>query len=95
MHVVLTADGIGTSIMGEEADAFSQKLKQVEDDCTDEQVVLDFSGIECINSLAMGCLYSTCQKLSEQRRSLRIIHPCESVKRLLKMVNLGGLVIEE
>lgn len=78
-------------ISGETADDFAAELIRLED--TDfEEVCLDFRGTEYINSMAMGSLFATCQKLQEQDRRLRILNVNDKIRRLLTVANLTSLL---
>lgn len=86
--------GIGKQfphIVGEASDSFAAELMKIEDS-EFEEVILDFAGTESISSMAMGSLFATHQKMSEQNRRLRIINAGEKIKRLLRMVNMSQLI---
>ena len=79
------------NITGAQADAFAQELLKIEE-AEFKEVVLDFANVETLSSMAMGSLFATYQKLAEQKRKLSIIHPRESVRRLLKMLKMDSLI---
>lgn len=78
-------------IAGGTADLFAEEMLRLEDS-TFEEVVLDFTGTTYINSMAMGTIFATYQKLNEQNRQLKIINVNEKISRLLKMANLSELL---
>lgn len=73
------------------ADAFADELLKIEESGFQE-VVLDFSNIEVISSVAMSRLFDTYQRLTEQKRVMRIANVGDNVRRLLKLLNLGGII---
>ena len=78
-------------VSGPAADEFAAELIRLED--TDfEEVHLDFRGTEYINSMAMGSLFATCQKLQEQGRKLRLLHVNDKIRRLLRVANLTTIL---
>ena len=78
-------------ISGETADQFAEEMLRLEDSDF-EEVVLDFAGTNYINSMAMGTIFATYQKLSENERNLRIMNVNDKIYRLFKMANLVDLL---
>ncbi|MHC4883467.1 MAG: STAS domain-containing protein [Planctomycetota bacterium] len=78
-------------ISGDSADQFAEEMLRLEDSDF-EEVVLDFEGTEYINSMAMGTIFATYQKLSGEERSLKIMNVNDKIYRLLKMANLVDLL---
>ena len=81
-------------ITGAASDAFAAELMKAEDSDFTE-VILDFEGTETISSMAMGSIFATHQKMAEQSRKLIIINASDKIKRLLRMVNMAHLLVEE
>ena len=94
MRVTLEIGKQFPDITGSAADAFAAELMKAEDSRFTE-VVLDFAGTETISSLAMGSIFAVHQKMSEQGRKLMIINASEKITRLLRMVNMAHLLVEE
>ncbi|MBP5233833.1 MAG: STAS domain-containing protein [Planctomycetes bacterium] len=82
------------NITGPQADAFAQELLEIEE-AEFKEVVLDFSNVETLSSMAMGSLFATYQKLAEQKRKLSIVHPRESIRRLLRMFKMDSLIADD
>ncbi|MBN2714120.1 MAG: STAS domain-containing protein [Planctomycetes bacterium] len=78
-------------ITGAASDAFAAELMKAEDS-EFKEVILDFDGTETISSMAMGSIFATHQKMSEQGRDLTIINASDKIKRLLRMVNMAHLI---
>ena len=81
-------------ITGPQADAFAQELLEIEE-AEFKEVVLDFSNVETLSSMAMGSLLATYQKLAEQKRRLGIINPNDNVRRVLRMVKMDSLIVDD
>ena len=94
MQIVVPVGKKFPEINGAASDDFAEEMLRVEDSDF-EEVILDFEGTENINSMAMGCLFSTHQKLQEQDRTLRIIHVEPRIRRLLKVANLESIVEDD
>lgn len=80
-------------ITGPISDAFAEELTRVAGQDDFNELILDFSGLKGINSLAMGTIFSVTQKLKQGGKSLLIINSPEKISRLLQMVNLGDVVV--
>jgi anti-sigma B factor antagonist len=91
MQVRLDVGNQFKEITGDTADEFAQELLRMEDSDF-EEIVLDFDGTEYMNSMAMGSIFATYQKLSEQNRKLKIINVNDKIFRLLRMANLTGIL---
>lgn len=78
-------------ITGENADLFSRDLDSFEKSIAGD-IVLDFSGVNAISSIAMGSLFATYQKLLEEGRKLTIVNSCDKIRRLLQMVNMAQVI---
>ncbi|MHC4871802.1 MAG: STAS domain-containing protein [Planctomycetota bacterium] len=90
MEVTLNVGKDFPQINGDNSDQFATEMLKLEDSDIDE-VVLDFEGTEYINSMAMGTIFATFQKLEEQERNLKLINVNEKIKRLLKVANLADV----
>ena len=91
MRVTLEIGKQFPEITGVASDAFAAELMKAEDS-TFTEVILDFAGTETISSMAMGSIFATHQKMSEQGRHLVILNASEKIKRLLRMVNMAHLL---
>ena len=91
MRVTLEIGKQFPEITGASSDAFASELMKIEDSDFNE-VLLDFDGTESISSMAMGSIFATHQKLSEQGRRLVIRNASEKIQRLLRMVNMSHLI---
>lgn len=78
-------------ITGEMTDQFATELLKIEDSDYDE-VTLDMAGTQSISSMAMGSLFATHQKMSEEGRKLIVINASDKIQRLLRMVNMAHLI---
>lgn len=87
MEITLRVGEKFPQVSGASADEFAAELIRLEDSDF-EAIVLDFSGTEYINSMAMGSIFATYQKLTEQKRTLRIINVNDKIRRILKVANL-------
>ncbi len=94
MRITLEIGKQFPEITGSAADAFAAELMKAEDSRFTE-VVLDFAGAETISSLAMGSIFAVHQKMAETGRKLMIINASEKIKRLLRMVNMAHLMLDE
>lgn len=78
-------------IIGENADLFARELNEFERDNPGD-IVLDFTGVGAISSIAMGTLFATYQKLMEEGRKMVITNACDKIRRLLQMVNMAQVI---
>lgn len=78
-------------ITGERADSFSRDLTEFEQSLAGD-IVLDFTGVTAISSIAMGSLFASYQKLMEEGRKLVIVNTCDKISRLLRMVNMAQVI---
>lgn len=90
MEVTLNVGKDFPEINGDNSDKFATEMLKLEDSEIDN-VILDFEGTEYINSMAMGTIFATYQKLEEQKRSLKLINLNDKIKRLLKIANLTDI----
>ena len=91
MKVTLEIGKQFPEITGTASDTFAAELMKIEDSDFRE-VILDFKGTDAISSMAMGSIFATHQKMSEQGRKLIIKNASEKIQRLLRMVNMAHLV---
>ncbi len=91
MKVTLEIGKQFPEITGTASDTFAAELMKIEDSDFKE-VILDFKGTEAISSMAMGSIFATHQKMSEQGRKLIIKNASDKIQRLLRMVNMAHLV---
>jgi len=94
MRVTLEIGKQFPEITGAASDAFAAELLKAEDSEYAE-VILDFEGTETISSMAMGSIFASHQKMVEQKRKLIIINASDKIKRLLRMVNMAHLLVED
>ncbi len=78
-------------ITGDRADTFSRDLDEFEKSLSGD-ILLDFTDVTAISSIAMGSLFATYQKLMEEGRKLTIINTCDKISRLLRMVNMAQVI---
>jgi anti-anti-sigma factor len=93
MEIKLEVGKEFSELSGTTADRFADELIRLEDSDF-EEIILDFSGTESINSMSMGTIYATHQKLAAQDRKLTMINVNERIKRLFKLANLSGIIEE-
>lgn len=79
-------------ITGPLADAFADELNKIVNSGDFTELVLDFEGTQVLSSMAMGALFSTCQKLKEQGKSMQIVNASPKVTHLLRMVNMASIL---
>lgn len=91
MRVTLEIGKQFPEITGIASDTFASELMKAEDSEFTE-IILDFAGTETISSMAMGSIFATHQKLTEQGRKLVIVNASDKIKRLLRMVNMANLL---
>lgn len=91
MRVVMEVGKTYPEITGSQADEFAKELLKLEESDITE-VILDFSEITTISSMAMGSLFSTFQSLKGQGRTIKLINTSENIERLLKLVNMGDIL---
>jgi anti-anti-sigma factor len=94
MHVTFNVGEQYPQISGKQADEFATELIRLEDSDF-EDVILDFKGTEYINSMAMGSIFATYQKLQEEGRHLKLVNVNDKIRRLLRVANLTSLIGED
>ncbi len=80
-------------ITGPMADAFAAELEKLVASTEFTSLVLDFQGTQILSSMAIASLFSAHQKLTEQKRELRIINVSDRVRHLLRMVNMADILL--
>lgn len=80
-------------IIGPISDAFAKEMTRIAELGDFHELVLDFSGLKSINSMAMGVIFTISEQLRAKGKSLQIINASEKIVRLLHMVNLGDVVL--
>jgi len=80
----------GAIKLGESADFFSRALENVLKQET-SHVVIDFSGINYIDSTGIGELIGYLSKFSGEHRQVALVNPSERILKLLKAVRLESL----
>ncbi len=90
MEITLSLGKDFPQIDGSNSDEFAAEIIKIED-ADIKEVILDFEGTEYINSMAMGTIFATYQKLKDQDRKLSIINVNDKIKRLLKVANLTSV----
>ncbi|MFH0910838.1 MAG: STAS domain-containing protein [Planctomycetota bacterium] len=78
-------------IVGEDNEKFMAELARAEASDYDE-IVLDFEGTDQVNSLALGTIFTSYQKLASQGRRLKLIHVNDRIRRLLQIANLAHVI---
>lgn len=93
MRLVLELGKRYPEITGPASDAFSAELNTA---CETEgmtELVLDLDGIRAINSMAMGSIFASYQKLRDAGKTLTIVNASDKVTNLLKMVNMSDILM--
>lgn len=87
---VTILDVEGAIKLGESAEFFSRTLENV---LRNEQsnVVIDFTGINYIDSTGIGELIGYLSKFSGEHRQVALVNPSERILKLLKVVRLDNL----
>jgi anti-anti-sigma factor len=88
-HTVVTLEG--TIRLGESAEFFSRTLQRTLDDDSGN-VLIDFSGINYIDSTGVGELVGYLQRFRREQRQLLLVNPSERIVKLLEMANLTELL---
>ncbi|HOX28235.1 MAG TPA: STAS domain-containing protein [bacterium] len=83
---------LGGRIGGESSISMYREIKSLLDDYKDENVVLEFSKLEFIDSSGLGSLVAVNSTLLKQGRSLTIVAPPENLMELLKITNLDKIL---
>lgn len=91
MEITLNVGKKFPQINGETSDQFAKEILRLEDSDF-ETIILDFDGTEYINSMAMGTIFATYQKLSESGKSLKMINVNDRIKKLFKVANLTTIL---
>ena len=80
----------GAIQLGESAQAFSQTLENVLR-AEGTNVVIDFTGINYIDSTGVGELIGYLSKFSAKERQVMLVNPSERVRKLLKLAHLDPI----
>ncbi|NCO69566.1 MAG: STAS domain-containing protein [Acidobacteria bacterium] len=80
----------GTVKLGESAQQFAAALQDVFDD-TGDGVVIDFSGIDYLDSTGIGELVGYLQKFTKANRRVALFRPHQRLEALLKLTRLDTI----
>lgn len=80
----------GTVKLGESAQQFAAALQDVFDE-TGDGVVIDFSGIDYLDSTGIGELVGYLQKFTKANRRVALFRPHQRLEALLKLTRLDSV----
>lgn len=59
-----------------------------------QDIILDFTHLDYIDSTGLGIIIGACGRMKESGKKLTIIHPKESIKRLLTITGLDKIFMQ-
>jgi anti-sigma B factor antagonist len=87
-HTVLRVEG--SLRVGETARALAERLERIETD-RKGALVLDMTGLEYLDSTAVGVLVGSFRRLHEERRDFVLVNPRDRIASLLRVTHLDSL----
>lgn len=87
---VVFVEVAGAVKLGESAQQFAAALQDIFDE-TGDGVVIDFSGIDYLDSTGIGELVGYLQKFTRANRRVALFRPHQRLEALLKLTRLDGV----